>query len=68
MVGVESVVGVEEVGGVELTVPPPPPQADIETKSTKLPKTFITVLLNIHMNKKIQKNFSTYVLKTGLNI
>ncbi len=37
-----SVVGVEEAGGVELTVPPPPPQADIKTKSTKLTKTFIT--------------------------
>ena len=35
-----SVVGVEEAGGVELSVPPP--QADIKTKSTKLPKTFIT--------------------------
>ena len=41
-----SVVGVEEAGGVELTVPPPP-QADIKTKSTKLPKTFITNSLNI---------------------
>ena len=39
-----SVVGVEEAGGVELTVPPPP-QADIKTKSTKLPKTFITNFL-----------------------
>ena len=37
-----SVVGVEEAGGVELAVPPPPPQADIKTKSTKLPKIFIT--------------------------
>ena len=36
-----SVVGVDEAGGVELGVPPPP-QADIKTKSTKLPKTFIT--------------------------
>ena len=39
---VGSVVGVEEAGGVELTVPPPPPQADIKTNSTKLPKNFIT--------------------------
>ena len=45
-----SVVGVEEAGGVELTVPPPPPQADIKTKSTKLPKTFITNSLNILKN------------------
>ena len=37
-----SVVGVEEAGGAELAVSPPPPQADIKTKSTKLPKTFIT--------------------------
>ena len=37
-----SVVGVDEAGGVELTVPPPPPQADIKTKSTKLTKIFIT--------------------------
>ena len=63
-----SVVGVEEAGGVELTVPPPPPQADIKTKSTKLPKIFITNSLNIQKNKKNQKNFSAYVLKTGLNI
>ena len=62
VVGVEELEGVE-LGGVELTVPPPPPQADIKTKSTKLPKTFIIVLLNIHKNKKIQKNFSTYVIK-----
>ena len=33
-----SVVGVEEAGGVELTVPPPPPQADIkELKKLKEP-------------------------------
>lgn len=63
-----SVVGVEEAGGVELAVPSPPPQADIKTKSTKLPKTFIIVFFNILKNKKNQKNFSAYVLKTGLNI
>ena len=45
-----SVVGVEEAGGVGLTVPPPPPQADIKTKSTKLLKTFITNSLNILKN------------------
>ena len=37
-----SVVGVEEAGGVELAVPPPPPQADIKTKSAKLTEIFIT--------------------------
>ena len=63
-----SVVGVEEAGGVELTVPPPPPQADIKTKSTKLPKIFIIDPLNIQKNQKNQKNLFTYVLKTGLNI
>ena len=63
-----SVVGVEEAGGVELTVPPPPPQADITTKSTKLPKIFIIDPLNIQKNQKNQKNLFTYVLKTGLNI
>ena len=63
-----SVVGVEEAGGAELTVTPPPPQADIKTKSTKLPKIFIIVPFNIQKNNKNQKNFSAYVLKTGLNI
>ena len=63
-----SVVGVDEAGGVELTVPPPPPQADIKTKSTKLPKIFIIDPLNIQKNQKNQKNLFTYVLKTGLNI
>ena len=63
-----SVVGVEEAGGVELTVPPPPPQADIKTKSTKLPKIFITDPLNIQKNQQNQKNLFTYVFKTGLNI
>ena len=63
-----SVVGVEEAGGVELAVPPPPPQADIKTKSTKLPKIFIIDPLNIQKNQKNQKNLFTYVLKTGLNI
>ena len=63
-----SVVGVEEAGGVELTVPPPPSQADIKTKSTKLPKIFIIDPLNIQKNQKNQKNLFTYVLKTGLNI
>ena len=63
-----SVVGVEESGGVELTVPPPSPQADIKTKSTKLPKIFIIDPLNIQNNQKNQKNLFTHVLKTGLNI
>ena len=45
-----SVVGVEELGGVELAVPPPPPQADIKTKNTKLQKTLITNFLNILKN------------------
>ena len=62
-----SVVGVEEAGGVELTVPPPP-QADIKTKSTKLPKIFIINPLNIQKNKKNQKKFFACVLKTRLNI
>ena len=57
-----SVVGVDEAGGVELAVPPPP-QADIKTKSTKLPKIFIIDPLNIQKNQKNQKNLFTYVLK-----
>ena len=53
-----SVVGVEEAGGVELTVPPPPPQADIKTKSTKLPKTFITNYFKyIKESKKLKEPF-----------
>ena len=63
-----SVVGVEELGGAELSVPPPPPQADIKTKSTKLTKIFIIHPFNIQKNNKNQKNLFTYVLKTGLNI
>ena len=63
-----SVIGVEEVGGIELAVPPPPPQAVIKIKSTKLPKIFIIDPLNIQKNQKNQKNLFTYVLKTGLNI
>ena len=63
-----SVAGVEEVGGEELTVSPPPPQADIKTKSTKLAKIFIIDPLNIQKNQKNQKNLFTYVLKTELNI
>ena len=63
-----SVVGVDEAGGEELTVSPPPPQADIKTKSTKLPKIFIINPLNIQKNKKNQKKFFACVLKTRLNI
>ena len=61
-----SVVGVEELGGAELSVPPP--QADIKTKSNNLPKIFIIHPFNIQKNNKNQKNLFTYVLKTGLNI
>ena len=63
-----SVVGVEELGGAELSVQPPPPQADIKTKSNNLPKIFIIHPSNIQKNNKNQKNLFTYVLKTGLNI
>ena len=63
-----SVDGVDESGGVELSVPPPSPQAEIKTKSNNLPKIFIIHPFNIQKNNKNQKNLFTYVLKTGLNI
>ena len=51
-----SVVGVEELGGAELSVPPP--QADIKTKSTKLPNIFITNSFKyIKESKKLKEPF-----------
>ena len=52
-----SVVGVDEAGGVELTVPPPPPHADIKTKSTNILRIFITYSSNITVLKELKELF-----------
>jgi hypothetical protein len=50
-----SVVGVDELEGVELTVPPPPPHADIKTKSTIILRIFITYSSNITVLKELKE-------------